>query len=213
MIIGAIWDQSTNTWRRKTNKELLTETGQSISHDMKARRLRWTGHVARSNPSGSLYITMNASIEGRRPQLNIAITRTGNKPEDTAGLNTQRMEALTPITVDRKRGAMGELSIDYTSTSNFPILLTLARAKSKLILNKRCLTYKFSNVNNHRTVQWMVKAKDKQKFTAAEAEEGGALNQRTAWRWYLEVEIRRWKGRRAPGRPLMDIDQILQETV
>ncbi|CAH1399362.1 unnamed protein product [Nezara viridula] len=33
-ITGAICDQSTDTWRRKTNKELLTETGQSISHDI-----------------------------------------------------------------------------------------------------------------------------------------------------------------------------------
>ncbi|CAH1401083.1 unnamed protein product [Nezara viridula] len=45
-----------------------TETGLSISHDMKAWRLRWAGHVARSNPSGSFYVTMNASIKGKRPR-------------------------------------------------------------------------------------------------------------------------------------------------
>ncbi|CAH1402610.1 unnamed protein product, partial [Nezara viridula] len=66
-ITGVVWDQIINTRRRKINKELLTETGQSISHDMKAQRLRWEGHVAPSNPSGSLYVTMNASIEGKRP--------------------------------------------------------------------------------------------------------------------------------------------------
>ncbi|CAH1401212.1 unnamed protein product [Nezara viridula] len=65
-LTGAISDQSTNTWRRETNKELLTELGQSIFHDMKAQRLRWASHVARSNSSGSLYVTMNASIEGKR---------------------------------------------------------------------------------------------------------------------------------------------------
>ncbi|CAH1407066.1 unnamed protein product [Nezara viridula] len=30
---------------------------------MKARRLRWVEHVARSNPSGSLYVTINSSIK------------------------------------------------------------------------------------------------------------------------------------------------------
>ncbi|CAH1394229.1 unnamed protein product [Nezara viridula] len=34
---------------------------------MKAWRLRWMGHIACSNLSGSLYVTMNASIEGKRP--------------------------------------------------------------------------------------------------------------------------------------------------
>ncbi|CAH1407372.1 unnamed protein product [Nezara viridula] len=58
--------QSTNTRRKKANEVLLTRTGQSISHYMKAQRLRWERHVARSNPSGSL--TMNASIEGKRPR-------------------------------------------------------------------------------------------------------------------------------------------------
>ncbi|CAH1406955.1 unnamed protein product [Nezara viridula] len=67
-ITGAIWDQSTNTWRRKINNELLTETDQSISQDMKARRLRLARHVARRNPSGNLYVTMNASIESKIPR-------------------------------------------------------------------------------------------------------------------------------------------------
>ncbi|CAH1399684.1 unnamed protein product [Nezara viridula] len=41
------------------------KTGHSIS--MKARRLRWAGHAARSNPSGSVYATIDVSIEFKRP--------------------------------------------------------------------------------------------------------------------------------------------------
>lgn len=37
------------TGLRMTNKELLTESGELISRDMKARKLNWTGYVARSN--------------------------------------------------------------------------------------------------------------------------------------------------------------------
>ncbi|CAH1397617.1 unnamed protein product, partial [Nezara viridula] len=54
MITGVIRDQNTNTWRRKNNKDPLTETDLTISHDMKARRLRWAGYTARINPHGSL---------------------------------------------------------------------------------------------------------------------------------------------------------------
>lgn len=44
IISGTIWGHSTNALRRET----------SISHNTKARRLKWVGHLARSNPSGSL---------------------------------------------------------------------------------------------------------------------------------------------------------------
>ncbi|CAH1393919.1 unnamed protein product [Nezara viridula] len=44
-------------------KLLNMEKAAKVSHEMKARRFRWAGHVARSNPSGSLNITMNNNKE------------------------------------------------------------------------------------------------------------------------------------------------------
>ncbi|CAH1407687.1 unnamed protein product [Nezara viridula] len=53
--------------RCRTDGILNGDKGQSISHDMKARRLKWAGHVAHSNPSGRLYTTTNARVVGKRP--------------------------------------------------------------------------------------------------------------------------------------------------
>lgn len=51
-VTGAISRrQNRNPWRRRTNKEFLTQTGQSISYDVRERRLTEAGHVARSNSS------------------------------------------------------------------------------------------------------------------------------------------------------------------
>ncbi|CAH1400921.1 unnamed protein product [Nezara viridula] len=62
----------------RPEKEQLTETDQSISHDMKAKRSKWAGQAARIYSSGSLY--MNVSIEGKRRSYmsctTIAIRRT-----------------------------------------------------------------------------------------------------------------------------------------
>lgn len=50
--------------------ELSTETGQVIHHDIKLRKLRWMGYVAKSNPSrGSLNRTTNASVVVVRKQI------------------------------------------------------------------------------------------------------------------------------------------------
>lgn len=45
-------------------KNCLEKIGQSIYYDVKARRLKWAGHVARSNPLGSFYTKINATING-----------------------------------------------------------------------------------------------------------------------------------------------------
>lgn len=60
-------DQNNYTWRRRTDKELWTKTGQSILHDFKARRLRSGGLLALTDPLGSHYTTIKASIVGKRP--------------------------------------------------------------------------------------------------------------------------------------------------
>ncbi|CAH1408396.1 unnamed protein product [Nezara viridula] len=68
--------------RRKTYKEQRTETGQAISHNIKAMRLRWAEHISRSNLSGSLYTVKNASkvdgdhVEGQKPRWMIESTKT-----------------------------------------------------------------------------------------------------------------------------------------
>lgn len=51
-ITEATYDQNKTVWRR-ANKELRAETGQSIYLDMRAKKLRWAGHVDWSNPFGN----------------------------------------------------------------------------------------------------------------------------------------------------------------
>ncbi|CAH1398875.1 unnamed protein product [Nezara viridula] len=74
LAIGPILDQNLDAWRRKNNKELLKETGQSISHDIKATRLRWAEYVAhfffisRSLPLGLGFVKTPRHGPGRTPQ-------------------------------------------------------------------------------------------------------------------------------------------------
>lgn len=51
-------------WRRKRKEEIISETKQSIAVDMKARRLQWTGNVARGHPTCPFFLTINDSIIG-----------------------------------------------------------------------------------------------------------------------------------------------------
>ncbi|CAH1398210.1 unnamed protein product [Nezara viridula] len=66
-VTGAIWDESTPRLRI-THEEERPIKNCRHKQNMKVWILRWAGHVARSNPYESLYTTMDASIEGKRPR-------------------------------------------------------------------------------------------------------------------------------------------------
>lgn len=45
---------------------MFTETGQLISHYVKARSIRWAGHVTQSTSSECLYSIINALVIGKK---------------------------------------------------------------------------------------------------------------------------------------------------
>jgi hypothetical protein len=62
------YDEITGEWRKLHNKELhYLYSSPSIIRIMKARRMRWTGHVARTGEKTNAYRLLVGKPEGRRP--------------------------------------------------------------------------------------------------------------------------------------------------
>jgi hypothetical protein len=67
-ICGPVYDAEEDRWRRRHNADLRDMTGViPITHVIAAQRLRWAGHVARSDQDSLLYWALNERPEGRRP--------------------------------------------------------------------------------------------------------------------------------------------------
>jgi hypothetical protein len=67
-IFGPKRDEVTGEWRKLHNEELYDlYSSPSIIRIMKARRIRWAGHVARMGEKGNAYRLLVEKPEGRRP--------------------------------------------------------------------------------------------------------------------------------------------------
>jgi hypothetical protein len=63
-----IHDEVTGEWRKLHNEELSDlYSSPSIIRIMKARRMRWAGHVARMGEKRNVYRLLVGKPEGRRP--------------------------------------------------------------------------------------------------------------------------------------------------
>ncbi|KAJ4445480.1 hypothetical protein ANN_07288 [Periplaneta americana] len=67
-IFGAKRDEVTGEWRKLQNTELhALYTSPGIIRNIKSRRLRWAGHVARMGESRNAYRVLVGRTEGKRP--------------------------------------------------------------------------------------------------------------------------------------------------
>ena len=67
-IFGAKKDKITDEWRKLHNAELhALYSSQNIIRNLKSRRLRWSGHVARMEQSRNAYRVLVGKPEGKRP--------------------------------------------------------------------------------------------------------------------------------------------------
>ena len=67
-IFGAKRDEITGEWRKLHNVELhALYSSPNIISNLKSRRLRWAGHVARMEQSRNAYRVLLGRPEGKRP--------------------------------------------------------------------------------------------------------------------------------------------------
>jgi hypothetical protein len=67
-IFGPKRDEVTGEWRILHNEELLDlYSSPNIFRKIKARRMRWAGHVARTGEKRNAYRLLVGKPEGRRP--------------------------------------------------------------------------------------------------------------------------------------------------
>jgi hypothetical protein len=68
MIFGPRTDEVTGEWRKLHNEELHDlYSSSSIIRIMKARRMRWAGHVARMGERRNAYRLLVGKPEGKKP--------------------------------------------------------------------------------------------------------------------------------------------------
>jgi hypothetical protein len=67
-IFGPTRDEVTGEWRKLHSRELHNLYSSSdIIRQIKSRRMRWAGHVARMGEGRNLYTVLVGKPEGRRP--------------------------------------------------------------------------------------------------------------------------------------------------
>ena len=67
-IFGAKKEEITGEWRKLHNSELhALYSSSKIIRNLKSRRLRWAGHVARMEKSRNAYRVLVGKPEGKRP--------------------------------------------------------------------------------------------------------------------------------------------------
>ena len=67
-IFGAKNDEITGEWRKLHNAELhVLYSSPNITRNLKSRRLRWVGHLARMEQSRNAYRVLVGKPEGKRP--------------------------------------------------------------------------------------------------------------------------------------------------
>jgi hypothetical protein len=66
-IFGPKWDEVTGEWRKLHNGELHNlYSSQDIIRQIKSRRMRWAGHVARMGEGRNAYRVLVGKPEGKR---------------------------------------------------------------------------------------------------------------------------------------------------
>jgi hypothetical protein len=66
-IFGPKRDEVTGEWRKLHNEELHILYSPNVIRQIKSRRLRWAGHVARMGEERKLYRVWVGKPEGKRP--------------------------------------------------------------------------------------------------------------------------------------------------
>jgi hypothetical protein len=67
-IFGPYRDEVTEEWRKLHNKELhILYSSPNIIRQIKSRRMRWAGHVARMGEERNAYKVLMGKPEGERP--------------------------------------------------------------------------------------------------------------------------------------------------
>jgi hypothetical protein len=67
-IFGPKRDEVTGEWRKLHNEELDgLNSSPDIIRQVKSRRMRWAGHVARMGKEGKVYKVLVGKPEGKRP--------------------------------------------------------------------------------------------------------------------------------------------------
>jgi hypothetical protein len=65
---GTKRDVVTGEWRKLHNKELhILYSSPNIIRQIKSRRMRWVGHVARMSEERNVYMVLMGNPEGKRP--------------------------------------------------------------------------------------------------------------------------------------------------
>jgi hypothetical protein len=65
-IFGPKWDEVTGEWRKMHNEELLNfYSSPDIIRQIKSRRMRWAGHVARMGEERNVYRVLVGKLEGK----------------------------------------------------------------------------------------------------------------------------------------------------
>jgi hypothetical protein len=67
-ILGPKRDEVTGEWRKLHNEELhILYSSKNIIRQIKSRRMRWAGHVARMGGERNVYRVFSGKPEGKRP--------------------------------------------------------------------------------------------------------------------------------------------------
>jgi hypothetical protein len=67
-IFGPKRDEVTGEWRKLHNEELrILYSSPNIIRQIKSRRMRWAGHVARMGEERSVYRVLMGMLKGKRP--------------------------------------------------------------------------------------------------------------------------------------------------
>jgi hypothetical protein len=67
-IFGPKWDEVTGEWRKLQNEELhILYSSPNIIRQIKSRRMRWVGHVARMGEERNVYRDLMGKPEGKGP--------------------------------------------------------------------------------------------------------------------------------------------------
>jgi hypothetical protein len=67
-IFGPKRVEVTGEWRKLHNEEFyILYSSPSITRQIKSRRLRWAGHVARMGEERNVYKVLIGKLEGKRP--------------------------------------------------------------------------------------------------------------------------------------------------
>jgi hypothetical protein len=103
-IFGRKRDEVTREWRKLHNEELHNlYSSPDIIRQVKSRRMRWVGHVARMGKERKLYKVLVGKPEGKRP------------------LGSPRRRWEDGVRMDLREFGLGECGLDSTSSGQGPV--------------------------------------------------------------------------------------------